>query len=132
MTERLVLYTKDLQEKVKVFIMGYLKDVSPDQFLNQAFSKFRSNLQSINSKGEKNFNDSFNVVLSAMLFQLSFMFLDDTLADEFCTFYFTFVDDDFVVFAQLYFIIFDGFIQGFVLRATFLNVMDDLQEVDGN
>ena len=62
-----------------------------------------------------------------MLLEFELMLLDHTLADKFCAFDFAFVDDDLVVFAQLYFVVLDRLVKGLIFGSTFLDVVDDLQ-----
>lgn len=37
-----------------------------------------------------------------------------------------------MMFSELYFIVFDGFVEGVVLVASFFDVVYDLEEVDGD
>lgn len=60
------------------------------------------------------------------------MFLNDCLADEFTTLHASLIDDDLMVFAQLYLVILDCFVQRVVLVASLLDIVDDLEEVDGD
>lgn len=60
------------------------------------------------------------------------MLLDHILTNELSALYSALVDDDLVVFAQLYLVIFDGLAKGFVLVASLLDVVDNLEEVDGD
>lgn len=60
------------------------------------------------------------------------MIFDDWLTDKLCAFDFSFIDDDFMMFSELYFIVFDGFVEGVVLVASFFDVVYDLEEVDGD
>ena len=61
-----------------------------------------------------------------MLFKFYFVFFDDSFADEFATFYSSFVDDDFMVLSELYFIVFDCLIECLIFSSSFFDVMDDL------
>jgi hypothetical protein len=67
-----------------------------------------------------------------MLFELSLVFFNNVFTDEFGAFDPAFVDDDLVVFSQLYFIVFDGLVEGLVLVASLLDVVDYLEKVDGD
>ncbi len=60
------------------------------------------------------------------------MFLDDCLTDEFAALDSSLIDNDLVVFTQLYLVVLDSLIEGVVLVAALLDVVDDLEEVDGD
>lgn len=65
-----------------------------------------------------------------MLLQLRFVLLYDRFADELCALDPAFIDDDLVMLAQLDLIILDSFVEGVVLVAALLNVVDYLQQID--
>ena len=65
-----------------------------------------------------------------MLLQLRFVLLYHSFADEFCALDPAFIDDDLVMLAQLDLIILDSFVEGVVLVAALLNVVDYLQQID--
>ena len=67
-----------------------------------------------------------------MLFQLAFVVLYRGFTYQLLALDPAFVDDDLVVLSQLYFIIFDGLVEGLVLVASLLDVVDYLEEVDGD
>jgi len=54
------------------------------------------------------------------------MVLDDRLANEFCPFNSALVNDNLVVFAELYLIVLYGLIECIILIATLLDVVDNL------
>lgn len=89
-------------------------------------------MEGVDSEGEQDFNDSFNILFLEMLFELSLMLFNDIFTDEFSALDPALVDDDFVVFAELYFIVFDGLVERLVLVAALLDVVDYLEEVDGD
>ncbi len=60
------------------------------------------------------------------------MFFDDVLADEFGSLDPSLIDDDLMMFAQLYLIIFNGLVQGLIFVASLFNIMNDLKEIDGD
>lgn len=60
------------------------------------------------------------------------MLLDHVLTDELRALDSALIDDDLVVFSELYLVILDGLAEGLVLVASLLDVVDDLEEVDGD
>ena len=60
------------------------------------------------------------------------MLLDHVLTDELGALDSALIDDDLVVFSELYLVILDGLAEGLVLVASLLDVVDDLEEVDGD
>lgn len=60
------------------------------------------------------------------------MIFDDGLADELTALYFTLIDDNFVMFSELNFIILDGFIVEIIFIASLFDVMDYLEQIYGN
>lgn len=67
-----------------------------------------------------------------MLLQFGFVFFDDSFADQFCALDSAFIDDDLVMLAQLNLIVLDSFVKGVVLVAALLDVVDYLQQIDGD
>lgn len=67
-----------------------------------------------------------------MLLQFSLMLLDHGLADEFTALHASLIDDDLMMLAQLYLVVLDGFIERVVLVAALLDIVDDLEKVDGD
>lgn len=67
-----------------------------------------------------------------MLLKFGLVFLYHIFTDELSPLHSSFVDDDLMVFAQLYFIVLDSFIEGFIFVPSLLDVVDYLQEVDGH
>lgn len=60
------------------------------------------------------------------------MILDNILANELRPLNFALVNNNLVMLAELYLIIFNGLIEVIVLRASFLNIMNNLQQIDGD
>lgn len=58
-----------------------------------------------------------------------FVVLNHRLADELSSFDSTFVDDDFVVFAELNFVILDCIVERFVLLVAVFDVVNDLEQI---
>jgi hypothetical protein len=124
-----ILYRNDMEQKLKVFLLRNLKNISSNELLNQILPEFRGNLQSINPQRKQSLCNSISIVISHMFFQFCFMISDDILADKFQPFYFPFVDNNLMVLTKLYFIIFDWLIK-MVILSTFFNVMYDLQQIN--
>ncbi len=88
--------------------MHNFKNIPSDEFFYEIFPQFWGNLEGIDSKTQQDLNDAFDVLVLEVLFEFLFVFLDDWLADKLSALNSAFVDDNFVVFAELYFIVFDG------------------------
>lgn len=121
-----------MEQELEVLLLADLEDVPADEFLDQALPQFGGDLEGVDSEGEQDLDDALDVVVGHMLLQLAFVLLDHVLADEFAAFHFPFVDDDFVVFPQLDLVVLDGLVQAVVLGPSFLDVVDDLQQIYGN
>lgn len=132
MAQRFVLDVEYLHDEVETVILRDLEDIPSYQLFHQGLAQLRSDLQGINPEGKKYLDDALNVLLLEMLLQFGLMFLDDSLTDEFAALHASLVDDDLMMFAQLYLVILDGFIEGIVLVAALLDIVDDLEEVDGD
>lgn len=132
MFKGLVFHVKNLKQKLKVFGLGNLKNVPSNKFLNKSFSQLWSNLKSVDSKTEKNFDYAFNILILKMLLQFLFVFLNHRLADQFGAFNPPFVNDYFVMLAQLNLIVFYGIIKRLVFLVAVFDIVDDLKQINWN
>ena len=130
--ERFVCHIKDFKQKLEVLILSDFKDVPSDELLNKAFSKLGSNLESVNSEAQKNFNDSFDILVLKMLLKFLLVVFNDWLTDKFRSFNSAFVDDYFMMLSQLDFVVLYRVIQRFVFLVSVFDVMNYLKKVDWN
>jgi hypothetical protein len=110
MLEGFIFHVKNFEQELKILGLDNLENVSSDKLLNECFSELRGDLESVDSEAEKNFNDALNVFVFEVLLKFLFMILDDRFADKFGSFDSAFVDNYFVVFTELNFVVFDGII----------------------
>ena len=60
------------------------------------------------------------------------MVLDHCFADELTALDLALIDDNFVVLSQLDFVVFDCLVKGFVSVVPLLDIVDNLEQIDGN
>lgn len=132
MFEGFVLLVEDCHEKIKAVVLGDFENVSSDQFFDEGLPEFGGNLEGIDSEGQKYLDHALNVLICEVLLKSSFVIFDDGFADEFCALNSAFIDDDFVMFSELNLIVFDGFVEGFVFVVALLDIVDYLEQVDGD
>lgn len=130
--QRLVLDVQDLHDEVEAVGLRDLEDVPSDQFLDQGLPQLGRDLQGVDPEGQEDLDDALDVLILKVLLQLGLVLLDHILADELGAFDPALVDDDLVVLAQLDLVVLDGLAEGLVLVAAFLDVVDDLEQVDGD
>lgn len=61
-----------------------------------------------------------------MLLKFLLMFLDNAFADQLCALDSAFVNDNFMMLAQLYLIIFYGIVQRVIFLVSILDIVNDL------
>lgn len=132
MPKWLVFDVENFHDEIEAIGLSYFEDISADEFFDKSFSEFRRDLKGVNSQRQEDLNYSFDVFLLEMLFKLSLVLFNHIFTDQLCTFHPSLIDDDFVVLTQLDLVIFDSFVEILILIAAFLDVVDDLQEIDRN
>lgn len=103
--------------------------VSSNKFVYQIFPQFWCYLQSIDSETQEDFDHALDVLLIEVLLQFLFVLDDDGFGKELTAFQLPFVNDDFVVLAQLDLVVFNRLSNIFVFRHL-LEAVEQLQYVD--
>ena len=67
-----------------------------------------------------------------MLLKFSLVIFDDCLAYELTSLNLAFIDDNFMMLSKLNFVVFDCLVKCFVSVVSFLDIMDDLEQIDWN
>lgn len=90
---------------------------------------FSTDLKCIDSQTKQDFNHSFNVFVVEVLFELLFVFNNDAFGKKLSSFKFSLVDNDFVVLAELDFVVLNRLSDVFVLWHL-LKAIKQLQDIN--
>jgi hypothetical protein len=130
--QTLVLEVEDRHQEVEVVLLGYPEYISADQLLDEAFPELGGDLESIYSKGQQYLDNALDVVFLAVLLEFELVVLDDCFADELAALDLALIDDDLVMLSELNLIVLDGLVQSFVPVVPLLDIVNYLQQIDGN